>query len=96
MLVASVILFFICIVQNTSFSLVSRARNRDNQAYHAIASVFSNGVWFLTMKHMIDLEMASFLIIPYIAGTVTGSLTGARISMWIENLIGATSDGHLK
>jgi hypothetical protein len=90
------ILFAICIAQNTAFSLVSRARNRDNHYYHATASVFSNGIWFLTIKYMIDLDMAAWLILPYIAGTVTGSLFGATLSMKIEKLIGATSDGHLK
>jgi outer membrane lipoprotein SlyB len=34
------------IVQNAAFTWVSRARNSGSVGYHAIASVFSNGVWF--------------------------------------------------
>lgn len=94
-LVPSLVLIGVCIAQNTAFSLVSRARNRDNQLYHATASVFSNGVWFATMAYMIELGFDWWIVIPYIVGTVNGSLLGAKISMFIEKLIGATSDGHL-
>lgn len=34
------------IVQNASFTLVSRARNSGSLGYHAFAAVGSNGVWF--------------------------------------------------
>lgn len=96
MIIPSLILIGICIAQNTAFSLVSRSRNRDNLLYHAGAAVLSNGIWFATMKYMIDLEFLGWLVVPYVVGTVTGSLLGAKISMFIERLIGATSDGHLK
>lgn len=94
--VASVGLYFVCIAQNTAFSLTSRSRNRDNQWYHAGAAVGSNGVWILTMKYMIDLGFEVWIFVPYVLGTVTGSLVGVRIAMWIEYLIGATADGHLE
>jgi hypothetical protein len=95
--VPSLILVAVCIAQNTASSLVSRARNRDVEAYHAIASVFSNGVWFATMAYMIkELSFDYWVVLPYIVGTVNGSLLGAKISMQIERLLGATSDGHLK
>jgi len=39
---------------------------------------------------MMALEhMSLWLAVPYIAGTVTGSVFGAAISIKIENLIGA-------
>jgi len=34
------------ILQNASFTLVSRARNSGSLLYHALAAVGSNGIWF--------------------------------------------------
>ena len=82
--------------QNVSFSVVSRSRNRDNLTYHLIASVFSNGIWFLTFRQLVLSEMSVSLFVPYTIGTVCGSLCGAKLSMLIERLIGASADGHLK
>ena len=85
-------ILFIAFIQNVSFSMVSRARNRSNMAYHAVCSVFSNGLWLATF----GLLGAEFLVdqnywmaIPYIMGTVAGSLFGAKVSIKIEKLIGA-------
>jgi len=61
-----------------------------------IASVFSNGIWFLTFRQLILAEMSWLLFVPYTLGTVAGSLTGAKVSMWIETKVGADSDGHLR
>lgn len=36
------------VVQNASFTLVSRARNSKSLSYHALAAVGSNGVWFVS------------------------------------------------
>ncbi len=82
--------------QNVSFSIVSRSRNRNNIWYHLVAAVFSNGVWFLTFRQMVMSEMDLTLFVPYTIGTVSGSITGVKISMWIERLLGAESDSHLK
>lgn len=76
-------------VQNIAFSMVSRARNRDNHYYHATMAVFSNGIWFLTMRELVVTDLSLVLILPYIAGTVAGSLTGAEVSMRIERWLGA-------
>lgn len=83
-------------IQSVSFSLVSRSRNRNNIPYHIIASVFSNGVWFLTFKVLVVNNMDIALFIPYCIGTVTGSVLGVKISMYIEKILHATSDSHLK
>ena len=88
------LLLALAYIQNISFTMVSRARNRNNHWYHAYASVFSNGLWFATIGVIIQTQLESlnlWLAIPYIAGTVAGSLTGAHISMWIEKKIGATT-----
>ena len=97
----SVVLLYLNIVllsfaQNIAFSLVSRARNRNNFWYHLIAAVFSNIVWFLTFRVLVTQNMTWSLLVPYTIGTVSGSLFGAQISMKIEKWLGATSDGHMK
>ena len=83
------------IVQNISFTLVSRARNRDNNDYHAIASVFSNGIYFLVFKQLYDADFALPVLAFYVLGTITGSVVGVKISMFIEKMLGASADAHL-
>jgi uncharacterized protein YebE (UPF0316 family) len=83
-------------IQNISFALISRARNRDNMYYHAAASVFSSAIWFLTMKEIIINEFSIDLFIPYTFGTVAGSLTGAKVSMRIEEWLDAKADRKWK
>jgi len=83
-------------IQNTSFSMVSRSRNRDNINYHLIASLFSNTLWFLTMRELVLADLKWYLLVPYALGTVAGSIYGAKLSMKIEKMLGASADGHLK
>jgi uncharacterized membrane protein YfcA len=87
---------FLAFAQNVSFSIVSRSRNRNNMTYHLIASVFSNGIWFLTMRELVVSDLSLALAIPYIIGTVAGSIFGVKLSMIIERWLGAESDSHLK
>jgi hypothetical protein len=84
-----IIILGLAFVQNISFSMVSRSRNRDNMLYHAICSVMSNGLWFATVGVLVRSDWTFWLAIPYIIGTVTGSIYGMKISMKIEKLIGA-------
>lgn len=93
---AAAVILTLAFLQNVSFSIVSRSRNRSSFTYHMIASVFSNGIWFLTFRQLILGEMSWLLFVPYTLGTVAGSLAGVRVSMWIERAIGADSDGHLR
>lgn len=92
------ILTILCLafVQNVSFSIVSRSRNRNNIRYHVIAASFSNGIWFLTFRQLILADMSFILFIPYCVGTVVGSVFGVKLSMFIEKLLGASADGHLQ
>ena len=83
------ILIGLAFIQNVSFSLVSRARNRDHMGYHAAASVFSNGIWFATFHLLVTADMTWVLFIPYLIGTVAGSLFGAKVSIRIEKFLGA-------
>lgn len=89
-------ILLLAFVQNISFSIVSRSRNRDNKKYHIIASIFSNSIWFLTFRELILGEMNYLLFIPYVIGTVIGSTFGMSISMRIEKWLGASADSHLK
>jgi uncharacterized membrane protein YfcA len=83
-------------VQNVSFSIVSRSRNRNNMTYHLVAAIFSNMMWFATMGMLMEHEMTWDLAIPYCIGTVAGSLCGVKISQWIEIILDARSDSHLE
>lgn len=89
-------ILFLAFLQSVSFSVVSRARNRNNFAYLTIASVLSNGIWFLTFRALVLGEMNWFLFIPYTLGTVGGSVSGTSLSMQIERLLNASSDAHLR
>lgn len=95
-LIASVTLLILAFVQNVSFSVVSRSRNRNNMKFHLVAAFFSNSIWFLTFRELVTRDMSLVLFPWYCAGTMLGSVLGVRISMWIERHLGATSDGHLK
>lgn len=86
---AILLLMALAYAQNITFSLVSRARNRDNMTYHAIAAIGSNLVWFMTFRQLVVADMSWLLLLPYTVGTVAGSLTGAKVSMWIETWLGA-------
>lgn len=74
--------FLLLIVQNAAFTWVSRARNSGSLGYHAVASVFSNGIWFVSQFLLINLVAKPNMLIAelvkygfiYIAGTVIGSV----------------------
>ena len=83
-------------IQNISFSIVSRSRNRNNINYHITAAVFSNSIWFLTFRELVISEMSFTLFIPYVIGTVLGSITGVKVSIWIEKILNASGEDHLK
>ena len=91
-----VIILVLAFIQNISFTIVSRSRNRGNKNYHLIAAFFSNTIWFLTFRELVRADMNFTLFIPYVVGTMTGSVLGMNISMWIEKLLGASADGHLE
>ena len=82
-------------VQNVSFCVVSRSRNRGHQTYHMIAAFFSNTIWFLTFREMVKSDMDWMLFVPYVVGTMAGSMYGVKLAMKIEKWLGATADGHI-
>lgn len=89
------VLMLLAFVQNVSFSVVSRSRNRDNMTYHVVAAVGSNVVWFLTFRQLVLADMSWVLLPAYTVGTVCGSVFGVRVAMRVERWLGAKADGHL-
>lgn len=63
------------ILQNASFTLVSRARNSNSIMYHTIASVLSNGIWLLVIRNVVTNFNNLTLMITYLIGSVIGSVT---------------------
>lgn len=78
-----VALFLLASVQNAAFTWVSRSRNSGDVKYHAVAAVFSNGVWFLTqvliwtqLWERVTAGEYMELVVPclvYVSGTTLGS-----------------------
>jgi len=96
-LLAIILMMVMAFAQSVSFSIVSRSRNRNSVAYHRVAAIFSNGVWFITAKYLIVTQHMSWLLfIPYTIATVWGSTTGQQISMWVERKLNLQADDHLK
>ena len=89
-------LFILAYLQNVSFTFVSRSRNRNHMGYFLIASIFSHSLWFFTFKELVKGDMDLILFIPYLVGTILGSMTGMKTSMRIEKWLNASSDDHLK
>lgn len=81
--------FFLLVVQNAAFTLVSRARNSGSYGYHALAAVFSNGVWFASQFLLIGMVAKPGMAVDdalklgaiYVAATVTGSVLMHWISV---------------
>lgn len=83
------------IAQNASFTWVSRARNSGSLGYHAVASIFSNGVWFVNNAYL-TLNIVDIMrwgkwdeILPlglfYTACTIIGSVGMHWLSLrWLE------------
>ena len=94
-MIPGLIITGLAFIQNISFSMVSRSRNRDNMCYHIIASIFSNTIWFLTFRELIKGDMSLELLPFYIIGTISGSVFGVKLSMKVEQWLGATADGHI-
>lgn len=69
------------ILQNASFTLVSRARNSNSILYHTIASVLSNGIWLLVIRNVVSNFENTILMITYLIGSVIGSISMHYVAM---------------
>ena len=82
-------------VQSVSFTMTSRAKNRDNMWYNGFCAILSNGIWLLTMRTLVVNDISYDLFAPYIFGTACGSMFGANIiSMRVERWLGSTTDSN--
>jgi putative flippase GtrA len=71
----------IVILQNASFTLVSRARNSNSLLYHTIASVLSNGMWLLVIRQVVVNLNNLTMMLSYLIGSVIGSIGMHYIAM---------------
>jgi putative flippase GtrA len=74
-------LFVSTVLQNASFTLVSRARNTKSLKFHALASVASNGVWLLVIRQIVTHLDSWAMMATYLVGSVIGSVVMHYISM---------------
>jgi hypothetical protein len=90
----------VLIIQNFAFTFVSRARNSGSIYRHMVASIFSNGVWFLSqiiifsqmfamMTGKYGLKTAIFVGAYYTVFTMAGSLLAHYFSLLNEKGKGA-------
>lgn len=91
------------VLQNASFTWVSRARNSGSDLYHGCAAVFSNGIWFAatfitferiwTVLKTADVQLGIVIGVVYIIATVFGSVTsGMFLRRFVEK--GKRKVGH--
>lgn len=77
------------VVQTAAFTWVSRARNSGSYGYHAIASVFSNGIWFVSQFILVSMiaynkmSMHTAIVcgVVYVLATVTGAISMHWVSI---------------
>ena len=67
-------MLLLVILQNASFTLVSRARNSHSILYHGTASTLSNGIWLLVIRKITQNFDKPELMITYLVGSVIGSM----------------------
>lgn len=74
MVIEILIMLGLTILQNASFTLVSRARNSNSILYHTITSVLSNGIWLLVIRQVVTNFDNWILMVTYLVGAVIGSI----------------------
>ena len=81
MIVEILIMLGLTILQNASFTLVSRARNSSSLTYHTAASVLSNGIWLLVIRQVVTNFDNWILMVTYLIGAVIGSVAMHYVAM---------------
>jgi hypothetical protein len=76
-----ILLFFVTILQNASFTLVSRARNSNSILFHGFASILSNGIWFIVVNQVVKHDEMLKTGLVYTTAAVIGSLGMHWLSM---------------
>lgn len=75
------LLFVTTVLQNASFTLVSRARNSSSLTYHTAAAVCSNGIWLLVIRQVVQNLNSVGMMFTYLVASVFGSVMMHYISM---------------
>jgi uncharacterized membrane protein YfcA len=75
------IMFSLTMLQNASFTLVSRARNSNSLLFHTISSLISNGIYLLVIQQVVTNFKNLPILITYLVGSVTGSVLMHYFSM---------------
>jgi len=73
------IMFISTILQSSSFTLVSRARNSQSIIYHAVGVIVSSTIWLMVIRQVVQ-HMDSFSLM---AAYVIGSSIGSLASHWL-------------
>lgn len=68
------LMFGIVLLQNATFTLVSRARNSSSILYHGLASVGSNGMYLLVLRNVVTNLDNMAMMGTYLVASVIGSL----------------------
>lgn len=76
-----IIMFLLVVLQNASFTLVSRARNSSSLLYHALASIVSNSIWLLVIRQVVLNFDRIDLMVTYVVGSVCGGIGMHYVSM---------------
>ena len=74
-------MFSLTMLQNASFTLVSRARNSNSLLFHTISSLISNGIYLLVIQQVVTNFKNLPILITYLVGSVTGSVLMHYFSM---------------
>lgn len=74
-------MFGLTVLQNASFTLVSRARNSKSIIYHTLASVASNGIWLLVIRQVVTNLDSIPLMLTYLIGSVSGGIAMHYVAM---------------
>jgi len=69
------------VLQNASFTLVSRARNSKSLAYHAVGVVISSVAWLLVIRQVVQHLDSFALMAIYVLGSSIGSLASHWLLM---------------
>lgn len=75
------IMLGLTVLQNASFTLVSRARNSNSIRFHTIASILSNGIYLLVIRHVVTNLDNWVIMLSYLVGSVIGSILMHHVSM---------------
>ncbi|MNE79409.1 hypothetical protein D3C80_1758880 [compost metagenome] len=74
-------MLILVIIQNASFTIVSRARNSNSLVYHAGAATASNLAYIFVLKNVVTNLDNPYVIATYVVGSVIGGLAMHWVAM---------------